>query len=126
LEPDIVATYQSSASVPEHHWSLGGKWKVEGEKIIAKRGDALLKLNFTARKVFLVMGTSDGARQLIKLRLNSKALGDKAGKDVHDDTVTIAGHTLYEIVSQSSPQNGLLEIQATAPGFEAYAFTFGD
>jgi hypothetical protein len=40
--------------------------------------------------------------------------------------VVINGHNLYELINQASPKTGLLEIKALAPGFEAYAFTFGD
>jgi hypothetical protein len=53
-------------------------------------------------------------------------LGENAGKDVHADAVGINGHTLYELVNQASPKTGLLEIKASVPGLEAYAFTFGD
>ena len=123
---DTIATYQTTASLPKHYWTLGGKWRVEGEKIIAQDSDAVLTLKFTSRKVFMVMGTSGGTRQQIRLRLNGRPLGENAGKDVHGDVVVINGHNLYELINQASPKTGLLEIKALAPGFEAYAFTFGD
>jgi cytochrome c biogenesis protein CcdA/thiol-disulfide isomerase/thioredoxin len=126
LQRNTISAYQPTISLPKHHWSLGGTWKVEGDKITAQGSDAVLYLNFTSRKVFLVMGTSGEKQQKIRLSLNGRQLSNNAGKDVHDDAVTIDGHTLYELVNQASSQNGLLEIKALAPGLEAYAFTFGD
>ncbi|MFA7059438.1 MAG: cytochrome c biogenesis protein DipZ [Pedobacter sp.] len=126
LKHDTIASYQTTASLPKHHWTLGGKWRVEGERITAQDSDAVLTLNFTSRKVFLVMGTSGGKQQEIRLSMNGQPLGENAGKDVHEDAVLINGHTLYELVNQASPKTGLLEIKTLAPGFEAYAFTFGD
>ena len=126
LKPDVITVYQPTASLPRHHWTLGGTWKVESEKIISQGNHAVLTLNFISRKVFLVMGTSDVKQQKIRLRLNGRPLGNNAGKDVHGDNVIIDGHRLYELVNQTSSKNGLLEIKVPASGFEAYAFTFGD
>jgi len=39
--------------------------------------------------------------------------------------VTVGRNTLYELIDQQTPKSGLLEIEADAPGLEAYAFTFG-
>ncbi|MDX2164221.1 MAG: hypothetical protein SFW07_02255 [Gammaproteobacteria bacterium] len=41
------------------------------------------------------------------------------------NTVIVQKHKLYELLNQSQRQNGILEINASAPGLEAYAFTFG-
>ena len=124
-QEDMPALYQPAAALPEHHWTLSGKWKIEEQKIVAQEDGAVLRLNFTARKLFLVMGNAEGKAQKAVLRLNGKALGESSGKDVQDSAVTIARPTLYELVSQPHRQNALLEIQLPA-GVEAYAFTFGE
>jgi cytochrome c biogenesis protein CcdA/thiol-disulfide isomerase/thioredoxin len=125
LQRDTSAAYELSEVLPEHCWSLGGKWKVEGEKITTQDHDAVLRLNFTARKVFLVMGTANGQPQRISLQLNGKPIGNSAGKDVTEGSLMVGGHALYELVNQPVSQNGLLEIDVSGPGLEAYAFTFG-
>jgi cytochrome c biogenesis protein CcdA/thiol-disulfide isomerase/thioredoxin len=126
LHPDAVATYRPADTLPENSWSLDGAWKVEKEKITAQRKDNTLRLNFTAPKVFLVMGTSSGQPQKVMLKLNGEPLRGNAGKDAPNSIVTVNGHALYELVHQASSQNGLLEISPSEPGFEAYAFTFGN
>ena len=128
LQQDVVSSYQPTNFVPVHHWALGGLWKVEGEKITSAEKGSYLRLNFKAKKVFLVMGTTKGDEQLVQLKLNGAVLAqDQAGKDVtRGGIVTINGHTLYELVNQSTPENSQLEITADAPGIEMYAFTFGE
>lgn len=120
-----IATYSPASKLPEHHWTLGGPWKIEKEKITSESNDSALRLNFTSKKVFLVLGVASAQPQKITLKLNGQSLGSNAGKDVRNDSVAITGHALYELVSQPMPQNAILEIHAT-PGVEAYAFTFGN
>lgn len=122
---DTEADYQPAAFVPENDWTLGGTWKIEGDKITSGKAGALLRLNFRARKVFLVMGTRDGSPAKITLTLNGEPMGTSSGKDVGNGAVTVNGHALYELVSQPSSQNSLLEITTEASGVEMYAFTFG-
>jgi cytochrome c biogenesis protein CcdA/thiol-disulfide isomerase/thioredoxin len=133
LQKDAVASYMPTNLVQEHNWSLGGVWKVEREKITSAGAGAYLRLSFKAKKVFLVMGATDNRPQKVTLKLNGAALSEAAaGKDVlrnvltNDSTVTVGGHALYELVSQPTPENGLLDITAEGPGIEMYAFTFGE
>jgi len=114
---DAESVYRLPPSLAENAWALGGKWKVESEKIVAGEKGAALRLNFKARKVFLVLGTSTGKPVYVSVRLN--------GKDAPGGVVTIERNTLYELIDQKTPKNGLLEIISDSPGLEAYAFTFG-
>jgi Thioredoxin like C-terminal domain len=122
---DGVADFQPAAFIPESRWALNGKWKIEPEKIVSQASGAKLLFNIKSEKVYLVMGTADGTPQKISLKLNGEPIGEAAGKDVQSDTVTVNGHALYELVSQKTFQNSLLEITAQTPGIELYAFTFG-
>jgi len=115
LRQEAPVVYQHAGAVPPHHWTLRGTWKAGKEKSVAAQGGAVLQLNFTAKKVFLVMGNAAGTPVQVGVKLDGVALPD----------VTVAGHALYELVSQPSPKNGLLEITARMPGLEVYAFTFG-
>ena len=125
VENDVETAYHFPAFLSEHEWALSGKWKVESEKIVAGGKGAALRLNFKARKVFLVLGTASGKPIHVSLKLNGGAVGNNAGKDAPSGMVTIERNTLYELIDQKNPRNSLLEIESDAPGLEAYAFTFG-
>ena len=112
-------TYRAASFLPVHHWSLNGGWRVEGEKITATTAQSTLKLNFIARKVFLVLGTADGQPVPVTLTLNGQPLPDDKGQ------VMVSGHKLYQLVELPAVQNAQLELTAARPGLEAYAFTFG-
>lgn len=122
---DAQGAYRFPAALSEDEWALRGQWKVESEKIVAGEAGAALRLNFTARKVFLVLGTATGKPIHVSLSLNGKAVGSQGGKDAPAGVVTVTGNTLYELIDLKNPGNGLLELESDAPGLEAYAFTFG-
>ncbi len=122
---DAQGGYRFPAILPAGAWALSGTWQVEREKIVADGQGAALRLNFKARKVFLVLGTAGGKPVRVTLKLNGEAVGNNAGKDAMAGVVTVERNTLYELIDQQSPKNGLLEIETDAPGLEAYAFTFG-
>ncbi len=122
---DAQHDYRFPASLAENQWALNGKWKVETQKIIAADAGAALRLNFKARRVFLVLGSASGKPVRISLKLNGEAVGGNAGKDAPAGMLSVGRHTLYELIDQKTPKNSLLEIHSDAPGLEAYAFTFG-
>ena len=122
---DAPGSYRFPASLPGDAWALSGTWQVEREKIVAGGPGAALRLNFKARRVFLVLGTASGKPVRVALKLNGEAVGNNAGKDATAGVVTVEHNTLYELIDQQTPKNGLLEIETDAPGLEAYAFTFG-
>ncbi len=119
-------TFSLPKFLPADHWALSGKWQVEHERIIAKALGAKLQINFTAGKVFLVLGTNTGKPIQATIILNGEPLAASQGKDAPGGILTVKNHTLYELARQPSTQNGLLEITASEPGLEAYAFTFGN
>jgi len=103
-------------SLAPDHWALIGKWRIESERIISDEKGAKLRLNFTARKVFLVMGSATEKPIEVSIGLNNKVI----------DKMTIDQHKLYTLIDQHTSKQGLIEITANAPGLEAYAFTFGE
>ena len=111
--------------MPENGWALDGTWKVGSEDIVATGKDAALRLNFKARKVFLVLGSATGKAIRVRIRLNGEPVGADAGKDAPGGVATVERNTLYELIDQKTLRNGLLEIQVDSPGLAAYAFTFG-
>ncbi|MBU1689926.1 MAG: cytochrome c biogenesis protein DipZ [Gammaproteobacteria bacterium] len=122
---DKAQAYRFPDPLAEDGWALNGKWKVGAENITALENGAALRLDFNARKVFLVLGTSTGKPIKVSIRLNGEAVGLNAGKEAPGGVVTVERNTLYELIDQKIPKKGVLEIQSDSPGLEAYAFTFG-
>lgn len=125
VKGDVPMDFTFPEFIPGNDWALKGRWTVEGERIISEEKGAALRLNFKSSKVFLVLGSRSGKPVHVTVRLNGQAVGTYGGKDVVDGTVTVDRNTLYELINQKSPNNGLLEIESDGPGLEAYAFTFG-
>jgi cytochrome c biogenesis protein CcdA/thiol-disulfide isomerase/thioredoxin len=115
-EPDQVSAFTFPNTLPMHHWALHGKWFIDAEKIVAQEGGAALRLRFTAKTVFLVMGVPPRKTIPVTVLLNGKPVG----------TVTVSRNTLYTLASQDKTRPGTVELRASTPGLSAYAFTFGD
>lgn len=122
---NTVSTYHAPSFLSADHWALDGKWNIEAEKITAAASGASLQLNFTARKLYLVLGTADGKPANVSITLNGEPVGINGGKDAVNGVVTVSNHALYELIDQKTTANSLLEIKTDKAGLEAYAFTFG-
>lgn len=125
LEGDKLAHFKPAKDLSLHHWTLGGKWKVEGQNLTAAAPHAMLKLHFHAKKVFIVMGTIGNKPVAATLSLNGASLAALSGKDVKDDKITVEGHALYEVVNGASATDGVIAVEAQTPGLQIYTFTFG-
>lgn len=121
-----ASNYSFPAFLPSDNWALSGSWVISSQKIIAQSNQSKLQINFTAKHVYLVLGSSNGKVIRAKLKLNGKPVTSKSsGSDVQNGVVTVNGYRLYELVNQPSAANGLLELDVQSSGLEAYAFTFG-
>ena len=104
------------------YWDLSGAWQVYYKKIVARQDNATLRLNFSSKEVFLVIGGPKGATVTV-----SDAQGKKRRintRDVKNGVLTVDQHRLYHILSLDSFRQGLLTLHASK-GTELYAFTFG-
>ncbi len=110
--PDREAGYTLPASLPANGLAYGGRWTVEGERIVAGE-DARLRLRYRARSVHLVLGTS-GDSKTVEVLVDGKRLDD----------VQVTDDKLYTLASSLQSGERLLELRFE-PGTEAYAFTFG-
>lgn len=121
-----ASNYSFPAFLPSDNWALSGSWIISSQKITAQSNQSKLQINFTAKHVYLVLGSSNGKVIRAKLKLNGKPITSKSsGGDVQNGVVTVNGYRLYELVNQPSAANGLLELDVQSSGLEAYAFTFG-
>lgn len=122
---DAAKRYSFPATLQNDHWALAGDWRIGAERSVSTAAGATLRLDFNARKVFLVLGTASGKPIDVAVRLNGKALGAAAGKDAPAGRLSVSRNTLYELVDQGRVARGVLEVEAKQPGLEIYAFTFG-
>jgi cytochrome c biogenesis protein CcdA/thiol-disulfide isomerase/thioredoxin len=103
--------------------AYGGQWTIGGEAATAD-GAASLELNFSARRVFLVLG-SPGHPRTMRVLLDGKPIPDSlAGPDVHGGIATISNQRLYRLVDLPRSGQHVLTLQPQA-GIAGYAFTFG-
>ncbi|HEY7561652.1 MAG TPA: cytochrome c biogenesis protein DipZ [Gaiellaceae bacterium] len=113
LVRDRESTYVIPGYVPLNGVAYGGRWTVEGERIVAGAA-ARLRLAFHAKRVHLVLGSA-GGDETVEVSLDGRAL-----RPVHvtrDDLYTLA-------VVPDASRDHVLDLRFS-PGTEAYAFTFG-
>jgi cytochrome c biogenesis protein CcdA/thiol-disulfide isomerase/thioredoxin len=104
--------------------ALVGRWRVGAEAVTAV-ARARLRLDFTARRVFLVLGSAADAPRPVRVLLDGRPLADDlAGADVRSGRLTVSRHRLYSLVALPRPGRHLLTLEA-APRVSGYAFTFG-
>ena len=119
-----VARYPGADDLAPVHFALGGTWDVSNESATAVR-DARIEARVTARKVFLVLGTSDGRPRDVQVLLDGRPItAREAGADVAGGRVTVRGERLYRLVSLPAVEDRRLTLRL-APGATGYAFTFG-
>jgi len=112
IVPGREAGYRLPESLPPGGVAYGGRWTVEGERIVAG-SDAQLRLRYRARKVHLVLGTSSGPKT-VEVSVDGKRL----------DAVRVTDDKLYTLASSFQLGDRVLDLRFD-PGTEAYAFTFG-
>lgn len=95
------------------------------DKIISMQANAAIKIQFNARKVFVVMGNTSSKPIQVKLLLDGRMITTEKGKDVINSSINVNKHSIYELVVLPHFADGILQITATKPGLAIYTFTFG-
>jgi cytochrome c biogenesis protein CcdA/thiol-disulfide isomerase/thioredoxin len=118
-----VYAQPAAGSLQLNEFAYGGSWDADRESATAG-ADATLSLAFQARRVFLVLGSSDRPREL-RVLLDGRPISDAlAGEDVHGGRATISAQRLYRLVDLPRAGRHTLELRFE-PGTTGYAFTFG-
>ncbi len=112
IVPGREAEYTLPESLPANGVAYGGRWTVEGERIVAGQ-DARVRLRYRARNVYLVLGTSSRPKT-VQVEVDGERL----------DSVRVTADKLYTLASSSEARDRILDLRFE-PGTEAYAFTFG-
>jgi cytochrome c biogenesis protein CcdA/thiol-disulfide isomerase/thioredoxin len=103
--------------------AYGGTWRISAEAATAVSGSRV-ELDFSARRVFLVLGSPGGPRPL-RVLLDGHPIPDRlAGDDVHGGVAGIGAQRLYRLVDLPRVERHTLTLRF-APGISGYAFTFG-
>jgi cytochrome c biogenesis protein CcdA/thiol-disulfide isomerase/thioredoxin len=128
--PDLgsaaTQTYSATAArdLPISGWTLGGKWEVDDDQIIA-RGNSVLRFNVSAKNVYLVGGSDTPATIGVKLNGQPISPAGAAGSDVQNSTITINGSRLYTVVNFSQFTSGSVVELGVPDGVPLNTFTFG-
>ncbi|HYD35739.1 MAG TPA: cytochrome c biogenesis protein DipZ [Vitreimonas sp.] len=121
LKKDGVKGYQA-VPLDTHYWTLDGQWRITREYTEPVQAPATLRLQFTGKEVYLVMGADHPTEFLVKVNGQLQFLGEDVSPDGKG---SVAEHRLYKLVkSPELLENATLEL-VLSPGIKAFAFTFG-
>ncbi len=126
--PGEARQYATPEKLARNQWALEGDWTVERGASVLNQGDGRLSFRFHARDVHLVMGPPErGASVPFRVRLDGEAPGADHGLDVDEQGHgAVSQQRLHQLIRQrGSISDRTFEITFSAPGVEAYAFTFG-
>ncbi|MEO9176823.1 MAG: cytochrome c biogenesis protein CcdA, partial [Gaiellales bacterium] len=112
---DKLRTYHQSSTPIPNQVTLNGGWKVQTQFITSGVG-ASLRLQYTARRAYLVLGKADGAAAR-SVRISVSGAKPRTVKVDHDGLYNVA-----TILGPSRPRTLVAELP---PGVRAYSFTFG-
>ncbi len=110
-------------SLPRGGFAYSGNWKVTDQSATAG-ASARIDADFSARRVFLVLGSPKRSRE-VQVLLDGKPLAaSAAGKDVESGRLTVGAQRLYSLVDLPKAGSHRLTLKLE-PGTTGYAFTFG-
>lgn len=118
----ILQKFSLITSVDNNFWSLGGDWLVGDQAVTSAGGDSKLRLKFSAKEVYLVMGSKNIENITLKVDGKLKNLGDDVDST---GNLQVQNYKLYKLVKSD---NFLVDstLDITFPeGVEINAFTFG-
>ncbi|PJC37193.1 cytochrome c biogenesis protein DipZ [Candidatus Peregrinibacteria bacterium CG_4_9_14_0_2_um_filter_53_11] len=125
VTPDAAMAFSTPAMLKLNQFGYAGEWNLSSERANPSVG-AKLRFNVAARKVFLVMRTSDGKPGRLRVTLDGKALDSAlAADDVKDGVVTVQDDRLYTLLNLPGLDPHELQLEALDGNVELFAFTFG-
>jgi cytochrome c biogenesis protein CcdA/thiol-disulfide isomerase/thioredoxin len=119
---DKPVDYTLMDQLEEHEWSLGGQWQINDESSQSLTDDSKLRINFSAKEVYVVMSGAPGTL----VRVSVDGLDSPGGVDVNAQSqVKLDGARLYKIVNADNYMTKK-QLTLTIPtGVTVNAFTFG-
>jgi thiol-disulfide isomerase/thioredoxin len=110
-----------------NEWALAGEWTIGPERAALEAAGGSIAYRFHARDAHLVLAPGDRAPIPFRVLLDGEPPGPSHGVDVDEDgNGVLRDGRLHQLVREhGAVRERTLEITFTAPGAEAYAFTFG-
>ncbi|MDQ3895767.1 MAG: thioredoxin, partial [Actinomycetota bacterium] len=132
VSPDHVAfdkrrSYQRPGRLGFNQWGLAGEWTIGREHVVVEEAGGSIGFRFHARDAHLVLSSRAGEPIPFRVLLDGEAPGPSHGADVDDQgNGCLRDGRLYQLVRQwGAVRERTVDIELTAPGAEAYVFTFG-
>jgi len=120
-----VHSYRGVSEPAVNEFALRGTWDVTSQSATPVSSGAAIEGAFQAQHVYLVLTSAGNVPRRVAVLLDGRPIAPaRAGADVHDGVVTVAGQRLYSLVSLPRDQQETLTVE-TPPGVSAYDFTFG-
>jgi cytochrome c biogenesis protein CcdA/thiol-disulfide isomerase/thioredoxin len=111
-------------NLPQNAFALSGNWTEKPEDAESGAG-AAIDLDFVARRVYIVLGTTDRQPHNVRVLLDGRPIqASDAGTDVHNGLMTVRGQRLYNVAALPASAGGRLSLRFDT-GIAAYSFTFG-
>jgi cytochrome c biogenesis protein CcdA/thiol-disulfide isomerase/thioredoxin len=105
-----TATFSYPAQLADDKFALRGRWKLDDQGVTADSAEAAIRLNYTAKDVYAVVG---GTGTIAVTR------------DGTTTTTAIGGApTLHRVVADPAARRDQLDMQVS-PGLQLFSFTFG-
>ena len=125
-EPGRPAGYELPAMLMLNQWALSGDWTIGSGAAVSDGDDGRIAFRAHARDVHLVLRAPGGSVPF-RVLVDGEPPGDAHGLDVDEQGHgTVTEPRLYQLVRRRGPiVESTVEIGFTAPGVEAYVFTFG-
>ena len=127
VQPDVPRSYAAPDELPRNRWALAGEWTIEERASVLNEAEGGIAFRFHARDVNLVIRSREGTRIPFQVTLDGEVPGSAHGLDVDSEgNGTLVEPRLYQLVRQPGQVvDRTFAITFSAPGVEAYVFTFG-
>ena len=124
FKPDLSVNFTSliDSDLQTNSWTFGGSWTIGKEDSVTSGTTSTLKLKYSAKEVYLVMGSVDGSEKIGTVSGDLKSFGSDV--DI-DGKIRVQGSRLYKVIKNSDYiKDGIFEITLPA-GVRVNTFTFG-
>lgn len=116
LVREQTVTYIPAQNLTKNQWTIGGDWEIREQELVSKKDGNILKLNFSAKNVYLVVGSN------VSTTVKATLISPTQNKV---ETIEINEPRLYQVIGLPEfVEDSILELEVPE-GVILNAFTFG-